>query len=130
VAALPLMVALAAVEVGIKDALGRAPADPTVVASVRPLVLLGSAIFGGWMVVLWLSNALFGLALVASGRYPRWLGWVGVALGAWVVMAVGLARAAWGPTSWTDGAAFNIAAILTLVWLLAVAWFEWRNAKA
>jgi hypothetical protein len=130
VASIPVMMGLAATEVAVKDMLDRAAADPGAVAAVRPLVFLGSGLFGAFAITLWTGTLLFGLALAASARFPRWLGWIGALLGAWIVLAVGLPRAAWGPTAWTDGPAFDIAAVLTLAWLLAVAWFEWRHAKA
>jgi hypothetical protein len=47
-----------------------------------------------------------------------------------MVLAVGVPRALGGPSAWTEGAPFEFAAILTLLWLLVVAWFEWRNTRA
>jgi hypothetical protein len=127
---LAVFLVLIGVEVAVRDSLRRAPADPGMMVATRALVLLGDAMITAWLVVFWASLGLFGLALAGSAQFPKWLGWVGAAIGAWVVLGVGVPRALAGASPWTEGPAFELAAILTLLWLAAVAVFEWRNAKA
>ncbi|HEU5320918.1 MAG TPA: hypothetical protein VFX28_08945, partial [Methylomirabilota bacterium] len=118
-----LWLGLVALEITLGRAAPRA-GDASALLLLRGLVetLISTAI-----VVNWLSTALLGAGLGASGRYPGWLSGSGVALGVLIVLAVGVPRAALGPTPLVDAALFPGLATLSLVWLVALGLRLWRG---
>ena len=75
--------------------------------------------------LLGLTVAVSGIALVSDGRYPAWLGWLGVA-GGLEAVAAGVAQAYTG----FSGVAMAIsmpASTLLLVWIVVVGVFLWRR---
>ncbi len=66
----------------------------------------------------------FGLAMVLGAGYPRWLGWVGLAVGA-INLLIGLARAV-APAS--APLPIGVSVSLGLVWIVATCVLLWRRA--
>lgn len=79
--------------------------------------------------VYWLGVALLGIALLLSERYPRWIGAVGLALGAAISLSVGLSKAFLGASAWTERYGFQTLAILFLAWTLALGALLWRDSR-
>ena len=77
-------------------------------------------------IVYWLGFAFFGIAMVRSALYPRWLGWVGLIL-ATPVVAVGIIQTFTARTT-TVTLVFVVLALLTNFWALAVGIWIARKA--
>lgn len=78
--------------------------------------------------VYWLGIALLGVALLMSDRYPRWIGALGLALGAALSLSVGLVKAFSGASDWTERYGFQTLAILFLAWTLVLGVVLWRGS--
>lgn len=72
---------------------------------------------------------LYGLSVVSSEPYPRWLGWVAVVGGSGAA-AVGLVEAYAGVTAATFLILFPILAAMLSIWLLVMGVLLWRRANA
>ena len=57
--------------------------------------------------VYFLGITLLGLALLLSDRYPRWMGIMGLVLGAVLTLTVGVRKAFLGPGPWTERIPFQ-----------------------
>jgi hypothetical protein len=79
-------------------------------------------LFGG-------AFACFGAALVASGRFPAWLGWVAIASGAGSAIAALLQIANTGEVQAAETLFFASSLLVTL-WAFAVGVLVWRDSRA
>ena len=83
------------------------------------LASLASLLFG-------LTVMAYGIALILSGRQPRWLGWLGLLAGLATAVS-GLAQAATGFSPLAMAISMPASALM-LGWLLAVGIVLWRHA--
>jgi hypothetical protein len=74
-----------------------------------------------------LTFLLYGLAVRAGERYPRWLGWVAVGAGLAAVV-VGLIHLMTGPSVLTISVFPAVAAVASL-WLLVIGLLLWRRLR-
>lgn len=72
------------------------------------------------------TSVLFGLAIALGDTYPRWLGWVGVVLGAAAAL-VGLVQAYQGPSQLVTTVLFTSVSLALTVWLFAIGVLLWRR---
>lgn len=72
---------------------------------------------------------LYGLALLASERYPRWLGWIAIAGGCGGI-ALGAVQAVQGEASGLTVIVLPAVAGVLSLWLLALGVLLWRDAAA
>ena len=112
------------------DAYLTTPVDsqPAALAAFGALFQLLFGLFDGWELLWGFTFVLFGLAVVRSGSYPAWLGWIGV-VGGVVLSAIGLTDIVIGSTELTFLALFPAAAAIVSVWLMAVGVLMWKRAS-
>jgi hypothetical protein len=94
-----------------------------VVASVNAV---GRGVIPMTWIVYWLAIAFLGIAMVQSGVYPHWLGWVGLIL-ATSVVALGVIQA-FKARSTTLTLIFAVLMVLTALWDLVVGIWVARRA--
>lgn len=86
------------------------------------------ALFSVWIIVFWgVTIILYGLAVLTSQGYPRWLGWVAILAGlgsAWI----GLRQAYAGPSFLVTNVLFVIFSLIITLWLLVMGVLLWRKA--
>jgi hypothetical protein len=125
---LALWIGVFATEAALKPLADGLKTDPTLTSGARALASLGNAGITAAMFVYWLGIALLGTALMVSERYPRWMGAIGLVLGAVMSLGIGLPRAFLGQSAWTEKIGFPIVAIATLVWVFVLGVLLWRTA--
>lgn len=76
-----------------------------------------------------LAPLLFGLAMLATDTFDRWLGWLAVAGGA-AGLLISSIHFLDGPSPGVTNAFFTIVAGLLTVWILAIGWRLWNVAGA
>ncbi len=79
-------------------------------------------------IVYWLGVALLGMALLLSERYPSWTGIMGLTAGGGMTLSIGLPKAFFGASAWTEGLGFQALAILFLAWTVVLGVLLWRNS--
>lgn len=84
--------------------------------SLSVVVFLGIGIF------------LYGLAVVLSRAYPRWLGWLAMVSGAGGLV-VGVAQCFGGPDFRATEIFFVLFSMLSTVWVLVMGVLMWRKAR-
>ncbi len=88
--------------------------------------------FGIWsmgiLVLFGIAFACFGAALVISGRFPAWLGWMAVASGVGSAVAALLQIANAGEVQVAE-TLFFATSLLATVWAFAVGVLVWRDAR-
>ena len=127
---LALWIGVFVTEVAIKPLADGMTADPGLTGGARALAGLVDAGGTAATIVNWLGIALLGTALLVSGRYPRWMGAIGLVLGAVISLGIGLPRAFLGQSAWTEKIGFPPLAFATLVWTLGLGVMLWRMAGA
>ena len=95
-------------------------------AIAASLLELGNEMFNLTIMSLWLGFLVVGVAMVLSGAYPKWLGWVLVVI-ATVVMAIGIPRFFTDLTE-SGELIFAIPAGLTSIWAVVMGIWVVRNA--
>ena len=88
---------------------------------------INMAMFSLGIVVQWVAIVLLGIAVSLSTLYPRWLGWIAIALGVVTIPAIGIPQAIAGPSQTID-LLFLIFSLLTLVWTLVMGILITRKA--
>ncbi|MBI4188383.1 MAG: hypothetical protein HY529_04150 [Chloroflexi bacterium] len=85
------------------------------------------AVFTMSILTIWLALFFLGIGMSRSAVYPRWLGWVGLILGALTVVIVGIPQffAGLGTTTMTI---FAVLATLTAIWALVLGIWVARKA--
>lgn len=97
--------------------------------AARAVELGGTGLFAMMFSVLYgVAPILYGLAIVTSDVYPKWLGWVAVAIGVAGVPAEHVLAFGWSDA--LGGALFAVSAFLFMVWLVAIGLIMWRRAPA
>jgi len=107
-----------------------APDAATVLGLAGAVQAVGFAIWSMAILVLFgTAFACFGGALVASGQYPRWLGWVAIASGVGSAVAALLQIANTGELQAAETLFFASSLLVTL-WAFAVGVLVWRDRPA
>ena len=109
-----------------------APAAEKVVAFRvgHALAWVNFALFSVWTVVFFgVTIFLYGLAVVTSTGYPKWLGWVAV-LASIGSALIGLNQAYRGPSTLVTNVLFPIFSIIITIWVLVMGVLLWRKASA
>jgi hypothetical protein len=75
-----------------------------------------------------LGPLLFGLAMLGTGTFDRWLGWTAVGGGA-LSMLVASIQYLDGPSTFVTNVLFTIAALIVTVWILGTGWRLWKVAE-
>jgi hypothetical protein len=123
---LTLWIGVFVTEVALKPLADGLRTDPALTGGARALSSLVDAGGTAATFVYWLGVALLGTALLISRRYPRWMGAIGLVLGAVISLGIGLPRAFLGQSAWTEKIGFPILAFATLVWTLVLGVMLWR----
>lgn len=96
------------------------------------LATVNLALFSVWIIVFWgVTIILYGLAVMTSHAYPKWLGWVAILAGlgsAWI----GLRQAYTGPSFLVSNVLFVIFSLIITLWLLVMGvllWFKTNSAR-
>jgi hypothetical protein len=93
-------------------------------SAVVALPAFGRGTFPLGVIVMWMSFVFLGLGMAQSAVYPRWLGWVGVILGAGGV-SLGISQIFTGRE--VSLTIFTVLLLLTMLWSLAIgAWVARR----
>lgn len=101
----------------------------SVVAS--SVVNLTNGLFTMSVIVNWLALSFLGIGMTLSSVYPKWLGWVILALGVLTVVLVGIPQGFTGPSKTVSNLIFPILSILSTVWALILGiWITRREIKA
>lgn len=124
---LSLWISVFAAEAALKPLADAARAEHTENGALA-LASLVDAVATAATFVYWLGVALLGVALLLSELYPRWLGAIGVAVGAAISLSFGLTKAFLGASAWTERYGFQTLAILFLAWTLALGAVLWRES--
>jgi len=96
--------------------------------AAHALALVDFAVFSVWTVVFFgVTIFLYGLALLTSAVYPKWLGWVAV-LASIGSALVGLNLAYRGPSVLAANVLFPIFSIVITLWVLVMGVLLWRKA--
>ena len=82
----------------------------------------------GMLVLFGMAFACFGAALVVSGRFPAWLGWIAVASGVGSFVAA-LMQIANGGEVQAAETLFLVTSMLITLWAFAVGVLLWRSAS-
>ncbi|HKR79371.1 MAG TPA: hypothetical protein VJR69_06680, partial [Nitrospira sp.] len=61
-------------------------------------------------------------------QYPRWIGIMGIAVGAVLTLSVGMLKAFLGPSPWTEGLPFQTLVVLFWFWTVVLAIHLWRSS--
>lgn len=92
------------------------------------LALIDFAIFAVWTTVFFgVTIFLYGLAVLRSAAYPKWLGWVAV-LASIGSALIGLNLAYRGPSTLVGNVLFPIFSIIITLWVLVMGILLWRKA--
>jgi hypothetical protein len=84
------------------------------------VTMINLALLAVWTVVFFgLTILLYGLALVTSRGYPRWMGWVAVAAGSGSLV-VGAVQAHVGPSVAVTNVAFAVLSLTATLWMLGM----------
>ena len=130
VVGLALWIGVFVTEVALKPLADGLRTDPTLTGGAQALAGLVEAGGTAATIVYWLGVALLGTALLVSKRFPRWMGIIGLVLGAVISLGIGLPRAFLGQSAWTEKIGFPIFATLTLVWVFVLGVMLWRMSGA
>lgn len=96
----------------------------------RALAEVNLAILTVWIIVFWGATIIvYGLAIVTSDVYPRWLGWAALLAGLGST-ADGLALAVTGPSVLLGSILFPVFSILITVWIFVMGLLLWRKARS
>ena len=76
-----------------------------------------------------LTPLVFGMAQLATGTFPRWIGMLAVAGGALGLLTASIQYLS-GPSTFVTGVMFTIGALIVTVWIVAVGWSLWKAADA
>lgn len=117
-------------EVALKPLADGLRTDPTLASGALALSGLQDAGATAASFVYSLGVALLGIALLVSWRFPRWMGAIGLGLGAVTSLGVGLPRMFLGKSVWTEKIGSPVFGILTLVWVFLLGVMLWRMAGA
>lgn len=93
---------------------------------VATLSAFGRGLIPATWVIYWLALALLNIAMLQSGSYPRWLGWVGLAVSI-AVIALGIVQV-FTPRSLTLTLIFAVLMLLTTLWKLVIGIWVARRA--
>ncbi|MBI4609107.1 MAG: hypothetical protein HY726_08865 [Candidatus Rokubacteria bacterium] len=94
------------------------------------LLLVDFAVFSIWIIVFFgVTFILYGLAVVTSAVYPRWLGWVAALAGLGSAL-VGLNQAYRGASVLVTNVLFPIFSIIITLWVLVLGILLWRKTGA
>jgi hypothetical protein len=94
------------------------------------LALVNFAIFTVWTVVFFgVTIFAYGLAVLTSDTYPKWLGWVAVVASIASAM-IGLNQAYRGASVFVTNVLFPIFSLIITVWVLVMGILLWRKASS
>ncbi len=96
---------------------GAAVAGNAAVAAT--LYALSLSNFYMFIIVNWLALVFLGIGIAASDVYPKWLGWILIALGATTAVVSGVIQAFNGIPQTSD-LIFSALALLTTLWALVI----------
>ena len=96
------------------------PSKPMWVAAASAVSSLSFELDAASQILYWLCLSLFGVGMVRSGTYPRWLGWAAVIIAATSIAVAGLPQFFSGPSNAITNAAFPALASFMLAWLVVV----------
>ncbi len=75
-----------------------------------------------------LTPLLFGLAMLATATFDRWLAWLAVVGGALGLVTSSIQYLA-GPSAFVTNVMFSITALLVTVWVIVAGWRLWNGAE-
>lgn len=75
-----------------------------------------------------LTPLLFGLAMLATATFERWLAWLAVVGGALGLVTSSIQYLA-GPSAFVTNVMFSITALLVTVWVVIAGWRLWNGAE-
>lgn len=104
------------------------PTKPMWVAAASAVSSLSFELDAAAQILYWLCWSLFGIGMVNSGTYPRWLGWAAIVIAVISIAVAGLPQFFSGPSNAITNAAFPALASLMLAWLLVVGVWMARGA--
>ncbi len=119
-----------ATEVALKPLTDGLRTDPTLASGALALSGLQDAGATAASFVFSIGVALLGIALLVSRRFPRWMGAIGLVLGAVITLGLGLPRMFLGKSVWTEKIGSPIFGTLVLVWVFMLGVMLWRTAGA
>lgn len=92
------------------------------------LAQVNLAVFSVWIIVFFgVTIILYGLAVVTSDVYPKWLGWVALLAGLGSAL-IGLNQAYRGPSFLVSNVLFVIFSLIITIWVLVIGFLLWRKA--
>ena len=112
-----------------RDTYDAAGGSEAAAVSADLLLRLHAASLSSWVLVFFLAVPLLGgVATILDGRYPSWVGGVGVVGGALQIpaLAITLSERQW--TTLSEQFIFRTGATLFIVWMLAICWSLRREA--
>lgn len=108
----------------------KAVADAGGGAGAEAVAEVGLALFTGLIgSAFGLTPLLFGLAMLATATFDRWLGWLAVVGGALGLVTASIQYMS-GPSAFVTNVLFTIVALLVTVWVVVAGWRLWNAAEA
>lgn len=105
----------------VADAGAGEPAEAVAEVGLALFTALIGASFG-------LMPLLFGLAMLATGTFDRWLGWLAV-VGGGLGLVTSSIQYLTGPSAFVTNILFTITALLVTVWIVVAGWRLWNAAE-
>jgi hypothetical protein len=125
---LVLWISVFAAEIGLKPLADAVNDDQSNRAGALALASLADTTATAAICVYFLGITLLGLAIWMTGHHPRWIGIMGIAVGAVLTLSVGVRKAFLGASTWTEGLPFQTLVVLFWIWTVVVATRLWHNS--
>jgi hypothetical protein len=125
---LALWICVFVTEIGLKPLADTAKVDQSNQTGALALASLADTTATAAICVYFLGITLLGLTILMAGRHPPWVGIMGVTMGAVLTLTVGVHKAFWGASAWTEGIPFQTLVVLFWIWTLVLAIHLWRSS--
>ena len=128
-AGLVLWICVFAAEIGLKPLADAVKVDQSHQIGALALASLADTTATAAICVYFLGVTLLGLAILISGRHPRWIGVMGMTVGVVLTLSVGVRKAFLGASPWTEGIPFQTLVVLFWMWTVVLAVHLWHDSS-
>ena len=126
---LVLWISVFAAEIALKPLADAVKVDQSNQAGALALASLADTTATAAICVYFLGITLLGLAILVTGRHPRWIGIIGMTVGVVLTLSVGVRKAFLGASPWTEGIPFQTLVVLFWMWTVVLAVHLWHNSS-
>lgn len=126
---LVLWISVFAAEIALKPMADAVNADKSSQTGALALASLADTTATAAICVYFLGITLIGFALWKTGRYPSWIGIMGMTVGLVLTLSVGVRKAFLGASRWTEGLPFQTLVMLFWIWTVVLAVYLWHKSS-